>query len=161
MTVKVGSVLATLSVAASLVAYAQVPSCSHPAPPFPLSVIPYTGLTSGCSNAPGSPNCIAGEVIQFKMGDGVEATDCYIEWVWDFGNGHVFGDATMTHTFSSPGVYPVNLTLYVAGGSNQFSTIVPVISPSAIPAETPVTLAFLALTLVAIGLVSLRIVSSR
>ena len=120
-------------------------------------MIPYTGLTSGCSNAPGgNPNCIAGEVIQFKVGDGVEATDCYIEWVWDFGSGPVYGDATMTHAFSSPGVYPVNLTLYVTGGSSQLSTTVPVVSPSAIPAESTATLILLGAALAAAAVSRIR-----
>lgn len=125
-------------------------------------MIPYTGLTSGCTNAPGgNPNCVAGEIIEFKIGDGIEATDCYIEYGWDFGQGLVPGQATETYVFAKPGLYPVKLTISIAGGFSYFSTTVPVVSPFAIPAERPLPLVLLAFILGTIGLVSLRIVASR
>src|SRR5205814_10126918 len=84
---------------------AAQPGCLPPAP-LPSLVIPYVGLTSGCSNAPsGNPVCITGETIQFKIGDGIRATDCPITYVWQFENGPVNGTATINHQFSTPGTY--------------------------------------------------------
>lgn len=152
-----GGWFSLLILAVSFAAYGQFPPCVHPSPPIPSFVIPYTGATSGCSNSAGAnPNCVGGEVIQFAIGDGVMATDCYVEYVWDFGNGPVYGDASNTHVFSAPGVYPVKLTIADAAGIHLLSVNVPVINPWDIPVETTPALVLLAGILAAAGLSRLR-----
>jgi hypothetical protein len=152
-----GYVISLLSLTISFTALAQLPACTNPPPPIASLVIPYVGLSSGCSSAPGgNPNCVTGEVIQFKIGDGVQATDCYIEYQWNFGDGPVFGDATSSHAFASPGNYPVNLTIADAAGFHQFAVTVPVISASAIPVGTRTMLVLLVLTLAATAILRQR-----
>ena len=129
---------------------AQLPGCTPP-PPYG-TVIAYHGLTSGCSNLPGHLPCIAGETIVFVLGDGVEATTCTFEYIWDFGAGPTFGDPTQLHTFAAPGQYNVQLGVYSSFGVDHLSVTVPVVSPSAIPVNGSVHLLLMAGLLVSIGL---------
>jgi hypothetical protein len=132
------------------------PACTPPTP-FQTLAIPYTGLTSGCSSElGGNPNCFAGETIQFKVGDGVQLTDCAVTYLWQFENGPMNGSATINHAFPSPGTFTVRLTISGQSGNVQLSQVLTILNSGAIPMFSTYVLAFLAISIALLAIHGLR-----
>jgi len=61
-----------------------------------------------------------------------------VDYAWDFGDGFVTNQHTASHTYSTPGVYPVTLTLTDSAGlTSMASTMVSVVSGPAVGANAP------------------------
>lgn len=137
---------------------AQTPPPPPPCPPptpLPSLAIPYTGLTSGCTNQPASPPCIVGETVQFKVGDGV-SVGCEATYSWQFETATVSGLATMNHQFSTAGVYNVTLRIIDRFGTVDLAQVVTVASTSAVPTLGHTSILMLIVTIVIIAFLRLR-----
>src|ERR1043166_7113264 len=102
--------------------------------PLPQQSISYSGSVSGCSSQTGgNPTCVAGEIVQFKYGDGVNAC-CPAGYVWQFEGAPINNgpSGTINHEFATPGKYTVTATV-TSCNAVVVSTMVTVASASSIP----------------------------
>ena len=152
-------VLALIVVAANAVAndwrgVDGIPPTCIPLPALPIS---YSGSVSGCtSQSGGKPVCIAGENIQFKYGDGVNAC-CPAGYMWQFDAAPINNGAsgTITHQFPVAGTYVVSATV-TACSPVTVTQVVPVASASVIPALNPIPTILLILVMATLAWYRLR-----
>jgi hypothetical protein len=130
------------------------PTCT-PIPALPVS---YVGAVSGCSSQPGmSATCLAGETIQFKYGDGLNAC-CPASYVWEFEDGPIPSGlaATINHTFPTAGTFNVKVSAYACPDPVVVTKTVPVAAASAIPVLNNAAAGILLLALALIAASRLR-----
>jgi PKD repeat protein len=85
--------------------------------------------------APPSPR--AGDAVRFDASSSVDPIGGALDYAWDFdANGTRDGDGPISEwTFSTPGTYPVTLTVVAAGGlSNSVTQQIPVLGSGALEA---------------------------
>jgi len=71
--------------------------------------------------------------VNFTDASGVALPGAIISWLWDFGDGNTSTQQNPSHTYATPGVYTVTLTVTTADGCTQTITMANYISVYAIP----------------------------
>ena len=125
------------------------PTCT----PLPAQPISYLGATTGCtSQIGGNHTCIAGEVIQFKYGDGVNAC-CPAGYLWQFEGAPISNGAsgTINHQFRSAGNFTVTATV-TSCNPVTVTLSVPVAPASSIPAVSHTLMTLLVFMFAAVAL---------
>jgi hypothetical protein len=127
------------------------PVCTIPVDPAQVSIA-YRGSVSGCTaqNIAMRP-CITGEFVTFNV---VPEADphCLLVYKWDLPDGSAILGPSTTFQFPSLGTFPVVLTVTSPINAIQKTQMVPVASPSTIPAMGTWALAILAVSLCAFGI---------
>jgi tetrahydromethanopterin S-methyltransferase subunit E len=146
--------IVTAAFAATPAVHGFPPTCT-PIPSLPLS---YVGSVSGCGSQAGKvAPCIAGENVQFRFGDGVNAC-CPARYLWQFETGLVSSGAagTISHQFVAPGTYTVKVSVFACPDPVVATKVVTVVSASAIPVLNLVIGTLLVLFLGAVAAYRLR-----
>jgi len=144
----------TPAFAATPVVHGFPPTCT-PIPTLPLS---YAGSVSGCSNQAGNVvPCIAGENVQFRYGDGINAC-CPAGYLWQFETGLISSGAagTISHQFVAAGTYTVTVSVFACPDPVVATKVVTVVAASAIPTLNLVFGTLLVLFLGAVAAYRLR-----
>jgi PKD repeat protein len=127
--------------------------CTTPSPAN--TSIDYFGFTSHCATNTTGP-CVVNETMFFSAIATGYSFGCEGHtYLWDFGDGSPGSGLSVMHTYSSPGIYTVTLTLTSALSPTLVLTqVVTVVVPG--PAISRRTLMILALVLGAIAFLRLR-----
>jgi PKD repeat protein len=72
--------------------------------------------------AVGATSPEAGQTVGFDGSGSSDSDDSIVGHSWNFGDGHHAGGVTPSHTFASPGTYPVTLTVFDSYGQSSTAT---------------------------------------
>jgi len=127
--------------------------CTAPSPAN--TTISYVGLPSNCASS-NAATCLVGDVIFFSAVANGFSFGCEgHNFFWDFGDGSPGSGLSVMHTYTSPGLYTVTLTLTSALSPTTVITRTVNVAIIA-PVASRTTLVILMFVLAAIAVVRLR-----
>jgi hypothetical protein len=109
----------------------EVPPLCEPTPVGQLVVF-YHGAMSGCDQTNIKP-CFSGETLTIHAGE-QEITCPETSYTWAFPDGPVAPTWSLTHVFTSPGSYLVEVEIDNSGGTGHYAASIPVIATPSVPA---------------------------
>ncbi len=118
----------------TLAAYYSDGTESPPSPPFPFRIVSTTSPDSSTLQAAVTPSLATGKVpltVSFSAANSIGTIASYS---WDFDDGYTASGKTTFHTFKTPGIYTVNLT--VRDTANRTAQISGQVVVSAIPSAS-------------------------
>ncbi len=102
-----------------------------------ISVPPPAGNQAPIANANGPYTGNAGQAIAFSSGGSSDPDGQIIAYSWDFGDGSMSSSAFVSHSYSTPGTYLVNLTVTDNKQAKSIVRTTAVISPVTTPPPAP------------------------
>jgi PKD repeat protein len=88
--------------------------------PGGTTVPPRNSVTPVFTVTPGAPN--DNEPAVFNASQSTSTTGEIVQWLWNFGDGGTASGEIVQHTFRSPGVFPVTLTVIDSIGASNSTT---------------------------------------